>query len=121
MTRPPRSAHPSAYHSRTNGLVLYRHISNSAGLIRVFTLNGSTSYARYFEFGFDEPDDDRPTLCSSRALNYPGRLGSFGAAHHHRGRVILGVATLKGRTVFIGYGAMTRYRSKGPRCVGKEE
>jgi hypothetical protein len=59
--------------------------------------------------------------CSSRALNYPGRLGSFGAGHHHRGRVILGVATLKGRTVFIGYGAMTRYRSKGPRCVGKEE
>jgi len=26
---------------------------------------------------------------------------------------------MKGRTVCIGYGAMTRYRSKGPRCVGK--
>jgi hypothetical protein len=28
------------------------------------------------------------------------------------------VAIVKGRTVCIGYGVMTRYRSKGPRCVG---
>jgi hypothetical protein len=31
------------------------------------------------------------------------------------------VAIVNGRTVCIGYDAMTRYRSKGLRCVGKEK
>jgi len=33
-------------------------------------------------------------------------------------KYILPVAIVKGRTVCIGYGVITRYRSKGPRCVG---
>jgi hypothetical protein len=33
-------------------------------------------------------------------------------------KYILSVAIVKGRTVCIGYGVITRYRSKGPRCIG---
>jgi len=33
-------------------------------------------------------------------------------------KYILPVAIVKGRTVCIGYGVITRYRSKDPRCVG---
>jgi len=33
-------------------------------------------------------------------------------------KYILPVAIVMGRTVCIGYGVLTRYRSKGPRCVG---